>query len=152
MILHYSDWFRVTISAYRSRFQKVDRYPEGCDITPENVMLMLTEARDQVKQIGGNLQSALVQLSINHLLKAFEKPGQKEPSIAKAAHPVCWVVFGKEKPTFNTLSNYIKTIPEYHDYLISPSVYSLNRAGENVNADKNWRISHINNGKITLIY
>ena len=139
MQLHYGDWFYIDITTYSPGFEKVNRRAEGYDITPKSVMYMVSVAHDCAKQIGGDLHSALAQLSIAHRFMVFKKPGQQ--NFTDMAPNYC-IVFGKERVTFDNLFNRVKTIPMYADYEIKRNIFSR--------SDKNYSIECAWENKIVL--
>lgn len=151
MKLYYdSGYFQAILGEERPGFEKVSGFMQGYDITAPKVMGMLTKAQDIANQSGGNLQSALAKLSICHKVKAFEKPGQKEPIVSKDIW--YYILFGKKKVTYNTLSNFIKTIPECNTYQIIPYTeyggsMGLGKYLNDVNvarqSDANWHVLNI---------
>ena len=131
MKLYYGDWFYVGIDAYNPKFKDVERRTEGYDITPKTVMYMLSAACDCAKQKGGDLQSALAQLSIRHRFMVFRGPEQNRPNFSDTAQPNYCIVFGKERVTQDNLYNRVKTIPMYTDYKIKQNIFSRPNTGKN---------------------
>lgn len=154
-----SGYFQVILGEERPGFEKVSGSMAGYDITAQKVMDMLTKAQGDAKQSGGNLQSALAYLEICHRVKSFKKPGQEETNFSK--YIWYYILFGKKKATFNTVSNFIKTMPKYSNYRIIPYVAPEKETvrkkeddiiNEALLSTANWHVSKIDDEykKVTL--